>query len=60
MPRGRGLGKDLFFLQDKRIMRLYDPQDNGFEKNEDGEMVLKVKSLGVFLSLKRKNECVTG
>lgn len=46
---GTGLGEGPVFLQDKRIMRLYDPQDNGFEKNEDGEMVLKVKKPWSFL-----------
>ena len=46
---GTGLGDGPVFERDERILRLYDPQDNGFEKNEEGEMVLKIKKPWSFL-----------
>ena len=46
---GTGLGDGPVFVKDERILRLYDPQDNGFEENEAGEMILKVKKPWNFL-----------
>ena len=46
---GTGLGAGPIFERDERILQLYDPQDNGFEANEAGEMLLKVKRPWQFL-----------
>ena len=46
---GTGLGDGPVFQGDERILRLYDPQDNGFAPNENGEMILKVKRPWEFL-----------
>ncbi len=47
---GTGLGDGPVFERNERILRLYDPQDNGFEPNDDGEMILKVKKPWQFLT----------
>lgn len=46
---GTGLGDGPVFEGNERILFLYDPQDNGFEPDENGEMLLKVKRPWEFL-----------
>lgn len=57
---GTGLGNGPVFTGNERIMRLYDPQDNGFEPNADGEMILKVKRPWEFLIAPAKERFCDG
>lgn len=57
---GTGIGDGPIFNGDDRILQLYDPQDNGFAPNADGEMILKVKKPWQFLIAPAKERFCDG